>query len=152
MNNYIGNIWDLHSTHYIVIPTNIGWTKEGKNVMGAGLAKQAAQRFPELPKKYGNACKLGEDAAFCIALKERLVLFPVKPLNKQQPWLSWKNKADLDLIEQSCIKLKDFIGRPFAMPLVGCGNGGLSQDQVLPIIDKYFSKNSYITMVRQKHE
>ena len=38
------NIWILDGTHAIVIPTNMGWRGDGRNIMGAGLAKQAKKR------------------------------------------------------------------------------------------------------------
>lgn len=56
----IGNLWDFHRTDlecFIVIPTNGVLKANGDAVMGAGLAKQAAQRFPTLPKLLGQAIR-----------------------------------------------------------------------------------------------
>lgn len=56
----IGNLWDFYRTEsdcFIVIPTNGVLKSNGEAVMGAGLAKQAAQRFPTLPQLLGQAIR-----------------------------------------------------------------------------------------------
>ena len=47
------DIWDLSMDYAIVILTNIGWRKDGNNVMGAGLAKQASEK-PRRPRHHGR--------------------------------------------------------------------------------------------------
>ena len=149
------NIWDLHPHANIVIPTNIGWTKEGKNVMGAGLAAQAAQRFPKLAYFYGQYCKKygSETEVIPWAGTNQLILFPVKPLNVEKPWLSWQQPASLDLIRKSAEELEDLatsgvIEGLTAVPLVGCGNGKLSEKDVLPILREEL--DSRFILVRPK--
>lgn len=139
-----GDLWDYAPTHWLVIPTNIGWTRDGRNVMGRGVAKQAAERVPALAQWYGELCRR-RGAATAVAFNRwtisadevyKLLLFPVKPLNLAAPWLSWQNRADLELIKRST-KLLSLAGTmltPVALPLVGCGNGGLVQEDVLPIL------------------
>lgn len=141
-----GNIWDHHASHHIVIPTNIGYKKKGgENVMGRGLAAQAAKRFPELPRWYGEYCRtFGKDTPVVIYPDGRLILFPVKPLNEAAPWLSWTNSADLKLIERSAQQLaRVIIEGPVAVSLVGCGNGGLDMGDVRPILDKHLSSKRF---------
>ena len=84
-----GNVWDYHSKGYwVVIPTNLGWKANGEAVMGAGLAKQAAKRFPNLAKEYGSvlqdAAKFEEEVIY-EDHKTKLILFPTIPLNKEFP-------------------------------------------------------------------
>lgn len=148
-----GNIWDWHSEgRWTVITTNIGWRKDGACPMGAGVAKKAAELYPELPEWYGNRCKrYGAQTAVAPYDPGHLILFPTKPLNEVQPWLSWQNDADLALIERSAKqlvalvtileKLKKLFGL-VGLPMVGCGNGNLKPRDVLwtirPLLDDRF--------------
>ncbi len=100
-----GNLWDYHDRGFwAVIPTNLGWHKDGSNVMGCGVALQAAQKWPDLPVDYGAACKaftaLGESGLW-VCDDERLICFPVKPLDAAHSHLSWRQSASLELIERS---------------------------------------------------
>lgn len=143
MKEATGNIWDWAAKGYlIVIPTNIGWTKrEGYNVMGRGLAHQAAQRYPGLDAWYGHWCRsLG--AATGLTRYESLLLFPVKPL-RDPPWLSWQQRASLELIERSAEQLAQRI-EPVVLPLVGCGNGGLKPEAVLPILQRWLTGGNFV--------
>lgn len=137
-----GDIWELASDlDYIVIPTNVGWTRSGSNVMGAGLAKQAAQEDPSLAQWYGAKCKkLGKDTP--VLARGRLILFPVKPLNIEAPHLSWMQLANIDTIKKSMKQLCRW-ERPDArgkilIPMVGCGNGKLKPEIVRPVLASYW--------------
>lgn len=141
----IGSIWERYDKgSYIVVPTNIGWTGSGHNVMGRGVAHQASQRFPELSYRYGQICKaLKAETPIQISADLRLILFPVKPLNVKQPHLSWQNNASLELIEKSLIELskwaEDNTSIMIALPLVGCGNGKLARTSVIPTLERHLS-------------
>jgi hypothetical protein len=148
MKTEIGNLWDHHDRgRWVVVTTNIGWKKDGSNPMGAGIAKQAANRFPDLPAVYGPRCKkYGEDTAVWPFVPGKLILFPTKPLNPDQPWLSWKSDSDYSLIERSAkqlVKLVDILRQrgkflPVVMlPMVGCGNGNLEPRRVVRLLEKY---------------
>jgi hypothetical protein len=136
-----GNIWIHLGVRKVVVPTNIGWKKTGANVMGAGLAKQAAEVIDKkLPLWYGEQCqRYGADTPV-LEYELGLVMFPVKPLNELAPHLSWKQRASLKLIERSTIQLAEMysgIKREIAIPMVGCGNGGLDPSDVRPILAKH---------------
>jgi hypothetical protein len=165
MHEISGDIWNLADSHWIVIPTNCGWNSRGENVMGAGLAKQAAMRFPELRAVYGKVCRdealAGRANPFMVYGKRRLILFAVKPLWKDAPQLSWKRPADLKMIEASCRCLVDWINdgvadswpelpEPplIAIPTVGCGNGRLHEADVLPILHKHLDRFDNVVLVR----
>ena len=147
-----GDIWKhLGEGRYVVIPTNLGWKKDGCNVMGAGLAKDATRRYPTLAKWYGGVCEATADAPQVIACPfAPLIMFPVKPLNKLQPWMSWKQKADLKLIEQSARQLYEWPDPyPIAVPLVGCGNGQLDMYEVRPILEKYLASDRFTLVLEE---
>ena len=151
----IGNIWSFHAEkRWIVITTNIGWKKDGTNPMGAGIARAAADKYPELPGWYGSRCeRYGADTAVTIYKPGKLILFPTKPLNEEQPWMSWKSDADLVLIRRSTRQLAKLIdivnlGTQVGLPLVGCENGNLHAKQVLPILRQYLD-DRFILFERQ---
>lgn len=158
-----GDVWDLavdplHDA--VVIPTNIGYTKHGRNPMGAGLARQASDRYPSLQVWYGEECmKLKQDTpVVAIRLPSRegayrcLVLFPTKPFDASAPQLSWKNPADLSLIERGLKQLSTLLLAPaikrIFVPLLGCGNGGLQPSQVLPLMDQYLGSDARFVLVQ----
>jgi hypothetical protein len=143
-----GDIWTYHAEgRWIIITTNIGWKKDGCNPMGAGTARQAADKYSELPAWYGEKCrKFRENTAVTPYRPGRLLLFPTKPLDSGQPWLSWQQNADLNLIRRSakqlavCVRLLrergSFLSK-IGVPLVGCQNGNLRRAAVLPILQEY---------------
>lgn len=148
MKTEIGNLWDHHDRgRWVVVTTNIGWKNDGSNPMGAGVAKIAANRFPELPNKYGPRCKkYGANTAVWPFSPGKLILFPTKPLNENQPWLSWKNNSDYSLIKRSTkqlVKLVDMLRQRgkflpvVVLPMVGCGNGNLEPKCVTRLLEKY---------------
>jgi hypothetical protein len=111
--------------------------------MGAGIAGQASDMFPELPGWYGARCKkYGVDTAVCLYKPAMFILFPTKPLDLKKPWMSWSQNSDLDLIRRSAVQLQE-VGKilaadgytdEIALPMVGCHNGHLSRFDVLPIL------------------
>lgn len=153
-----GDIWSYHAEGcWIVITTNIGWRNDGRNPMGAGIAAQAATFFPDLPLWYGHRClKYGKDTAVCPYPDAKFILFPTKPLNIENPWLSWQADSDLVLIERSAIQLQKLgeilrnvnenIG-PIALPMVGCQNGRLLPEVVRPILARRLD-DSFILVER----
>lgn len=144
----IGSIWTHHNEGgWIVIPTNVGWKKDGTNPMGAGLAKIASDQFPGLAEWYGQKCQnFREKTAVLPYKKGKLFLFPTKKL-ATQPWMSWQQDSCPDLIKISAEQLVLWLdifktkGTPIikkvGVPLVGCDNGNLHRKQVLPILRKY---------------
>jgi hypothetical protein len=144
-----GNIWalaELSSPSWVVVPCNIGWKSDGANVMGAGVAKDAANKFPGLDIAYGSWCKKHrEDAGIFAHEPSRTIFFPVKSLNPTHPWLSWKNGAAVWLVERSTQQLADLkVEGQIFLPLVGCGHGRLTPGIVLPILRKILSNDRFV--------
>ncbi len=155
-----GNIWRFHDYDWwVVVTTNIGWRQNGHAVMGAGIAKYAATLYPELLEWYGARCqKYLEQTAVCLYPPGRLILFPTKKLNKQSPWLSWQHKSSVDLIEKSTKQLKKLgevlkerqtLSKGIALPLVGCKNGKLDKEVVLPILRKHLDDSFTLVLESQ---
>lgn len=141
------DIWNKHATHndmFIVLPTNLSVNKNGNAIMGRGLAKQAADKFPKLSTKYGNVLKndLGTHGVY-IFFDTRIIPCPVKK--------NYKDDADLKIIERSLkliMDLRDGLKTKIKLliPMLGCGFGGLMYEQVLPLLLEYCPKGSYIVI------
>ena len=162
------NIWDWYDLgHWIVIPTNIGWTATGANVMGRGLAFDANKKFPGLAATYGEFCQDNRDSACVLILIDlKLILFPTKPLNKSQPHLSWQHGSTIETIKNSLDDLLFGLSEKthsdeslfewmqddrkcIVFPLVGCGNGGLSPQVVVPILEEALPGNLFVLCTQQ---
>jgi len=162
------NIWDdRFDDHLRVIPINLGWRTDGCNVMGRGVARQAAERYPDLAAWLGERCRnmdrLGQtheqpyDIWVPVHDEAKLLFFPTKPLDKIQPHLSWKQRADLALVAASLRALTSEVMQTrlrsarlercdVVMPLVGCGNGGLDIDDVVPLLKTVTEKRFTLTL------
>ena len=143
MDGIRGNIWSYDGI--IVIPTNTTIKKDGLAVMGAGLAKQAAKKYPDLPKLLAYKIKQDEEGTFDFP-ELGLVCVPTKR--------DWRDKSDPKLIKYGCKQLallaKLVPQEQFYVPLLGCGLGGLSwKKDVRPIIINEFGKLDNITIVKQ---
>ena len=114
--------------------------------MGAGVAVDCAVRYPEITTLYGKFC-IKNQSIYPHPIfihqdeytKKVLVLMATKPLNKENPHISWKYPADIDLIRSGLDQLvaTDFSAfgvDTVVIPMVGCGRGGLNEDLVLPIM------------------
>lgn len=153
MRVYYGDLWDNHPTELVVVPANIGWKTGGDAVMGAGVAKQAADRFPDLPQWWGFQCqRFREDTPVTMHPHYRIILFPTKPLNEDMPWMSWKDDADAKLIWRSAAQLAAFAfdDQTISVPLVGCGKGRLSTELVLPILKTFLNHHRFQLVATQR--
>ena len=123
------NLWDMHEKGFpIAITTNGVILGDGKNVMGGGIALQAAERFPNLPRELGaNLDKYGNKTFFW--KHYNLITLPTKN--------HWRNPSDINLIRDSLESLFDLFSNPSDIdgariyaPLLGCGLGGLKWEDV----------------------
>lgn len=145
-----GDIWIYHKLgNCIVIPTNAGWKQNGENVMGAGLALQASEKYPNLPLVYGLACKNGKPYFYDEI--NRLFLVPTKPLIKDKPWLSWSQSAKEETIISSLTWLVDtatlLTFKKIYVPLLGAGNGGMNEYKVRDLMEKYLKSEKFVGVI-----
>ena len=119
-------------------------------VMGKGLALQAKDLFPEIEKYYKNICeskemKLGNIFIFDKKLDtlmdsnedfKKILLFPTKD--------HWRNESKIIDIEkglqQLLEKFRELKIESLAISALGCGYGGLSWEEVGPLMYKYLNK------------
>jgi hypothetical protein len=125
-----GNIWDHRGSAVVAITTNGQVGRSGRAVMGRGVAAQAAALFPDMPALLGR--RLAEGGNHVHYLGENIVSFPVEHSPYQVP--------DLRLIERSArelVALADEQGwESVVVPRPGCGGGGLSWNDVRPILER----------------
>jgi hypothetical protein len=128
-----GDLWELPA-EVICVTTNGATRGDGRAVMGGGCAREAADRYPSLPKILGQ--RLCEDGNHVFFLGnfggKRIYSFPTKH--------SYRDAlADEDLIRRSAEELreqiKDVPGRVL-IPRPGCGLGGLAWSVVRPMLAK----------------
>lgn len=130
-----GDIWDFHAKgRYICITTNGSINKLGRAVMGRGVAREAAIRFPELPNQLGRTIQnYGNHTN--VFPEYRVICLPVKH--------QWHQTADMDLIKRSCQEMVQGLRmwgfkaeEEFALVRPGCGNGNLNWSDVKPMLEK----------------
>lgn len=129
-----GDMWEEYSTaDLFLVTTNSFITKEGKLVMGAGIAKEARDRFSGLDKAFGKRIK--HLSRYGILVSDK---WPDKVLGAFQVKYHFKDKADLDLIRYSTEMLQQWIKNHAALNIhlnfPGIGNGKLDPADVLEII------------------
>ena len=139
-NIYDGLVAPMYS-RAIVIPTNGTIRKDGCCVMGAGLALDAKKKWPDLPRQLGEKLKLGGNTPHGFP-QYRIITFPVKH--------NWWEKADLDLIRLSAMRLAtESVSSRYEviyMPKVGCGNGRLQWKDVRQVLAEFLTSRFIIVV------
>ena len=108
-----------------------------KGAMGKGIAKDAAQLYPELEARYKELCEAGVIKPGCPYmpslpnLDKKFILFPTKD--------DWKDDSKLEWINRGLSKLGPKISqfKSVAIPPLGCGNGNLEFLQVFNLMLKH---------------
>lgn len=145
-----GDLWrlaDADDQSFVVVPTNCCIKQDGTAVMGAGVAKDAAKRFPELPRLLGNALKMEECGPQIHEFLELgVICLPTKN--------DWRDPSDLTLIRSGLRQLAEhsaLFEQNYYMPMLGCGLGGLDwKTDVRPIIVAELPSDNFIVVRRWK--
>ncbi len=136
MKEITGDIWNVAKTiagsTTLCITTN-GVVGVDGAIMGKGIAMEARERYPDLPKLLGRKLEKHGNHVFHFPDKT-LFTFPTKN--------HWRDDAVPDLIVQSALELRHFVDytdsiylHKIFLPRPGCGNGGLDwEKQVKPLI------------------
>lgn len=141
MKQTTGDIWTSEDD-VIVIPTNPIVNKKGQLVMGRGLAKQAADRYPFITMAWAHN-PLEPDIYIAPDGRE-LYKFHVK--------YHWRAPAEISIIQTSLLEMLAWYGMrrmkklsaivspryyqdvTISLPMVGCGNGKLDPKEVVPLL------------------
>lgn len=142
MNEDIFNVQEKIHGSWMVVPINLQVKVNGSAVMGAGLAKQAADRWKSLPKELGQELISQDLQTFTIFTfpEIRVVAAPTK--------VHWRNKSSLELVEKSCMHIRAHFRNNLlvVLPKMGCGLGQLKWEDVEPLYERYFKTDNYIVV------
>lgn len=134
-----GDIWHVE-TPVLVITTNGDINKNGRAVMGRGLAKQATKRIPGIEmmlaaslRQHGNNVSIiCEQLGLPGMPGLTVVSYPVKH--------HWYEDASIGLVLRSAIQLRRLADEHEWSKVVltrpGCGNGRLQWSEVKPLIER----------------
>ena len=140
------DIWDYQGKAIIAVTTSGSLTKADKAVMGRGVARQAALRFPCLPEELGAL--LREHGNHVHLLGEGIVSFPVE----ESAWAC----PELRLISRSALELRQLADREgwerVVVPRPGCGGGGLDWREVRPLLEKHFDDRFLVVSALTKSD
>ena len=137
MKEVFGNVW-TYQANVVCIPTNGFIRRNGKGVMGAGVAKQGRDKYRYLGLETILGRELRTKGNHIIYLMPWLWTFPVKH--------KWSEPADLDLIKRSAEELRNAQDPNliYVLPRPGCGNGQLKWEDVKPIIEPILPDNIHV--------
>ena len=133
-------ISNKHLYDAICVTTNSVIKRNGELVMGGGVAKQFALKYPKLPYALGQKIKTYGNQPYLIRINgDTIVSFPTKD--------NYKDPSSIELIETSAKKLAilatKFRWTAVAIPAPGVGLGRLKWNDVKtalePILDNRFT-------------
>lgn len=119
------------------VTTNGEIKKDGKAVMGAGVAKAVRDKFPGIDSRLGFLLK--NHGHYVAHLGEfehgKIMTFPTK--------FNWRSKSEIDLIVKSARELEALIEKhnysSILLPKPGCSNGGLEWEYVKSKVENILS-------------
>lgn len=131
MKEVIGDIWSFFAHGYpIVITTNGIVNRRHQNIMGAGIALAAKERFPKLPELIGRHI---ENQGNTVGYYSQYDIYSFPTKNH------WRENSDIMLIERSAkdlLALVDQQGQTkIAMVRPGVNNGRLKWAVVKPVLE-----------------
>ncbi|WP_277057537.1 ADP-ribose-binding protein [Trichlorobacter lovleyi] len=139
------DIWSYQGQAVIAITTNGSLTLDGRAIMGKGVAKQAAERFPELRHQLGRLLQVRGNHVH--ELMPGLVSFPVEetPYSLPELRLIRRSAEELRLLADQCGWTQVLVPRP------GCGGGGMRWQEVQPVLEEFFD-DRFIVVFAPEHE
>lgn len=122
-----GDMWSAFDAADLFLITTNCVLRGGRLVMGAGIAREARDRFPGLDKALGKAIREQlNPSKYILLLSER---WPEAKLGALQTKLHWRNPSSPELVAEGIIAVGKWAkAHPAAavhMPLPGVGHGHL---------------------------
>jgi hypothetical protein len=137
-----GDLWTGPEDAWRVVPTNLVTRRDGTAVMGAGVALQAAGRFPELPARYGRFLEARTPGLFRDD-EFRIVCLPTK--------MHWREGANPAIVSKGLLALRTFAlvrrGQEVRLPMIGAGLGRLPAKDVRDLIQRALGSLPNVTLV-----
>ena len=139
MKEAIGNLWKANPKFIRCITTNGDIKKNGELVMGRGIALEAKQKYPALPKLIAEHVKNNGNTVHYFD-QYNIISFPTK--------IHWRDQSDITLIKHSCYQLNtllNHLNKQAILPRPGCANGGLDwEKEVKPIISTILTDKVWV--------
>lgn len=127
-----GNLWNFKADAYC-ITTNGIIKRDGRAVMGAGIALEALNRFPGIDERLGEYLNSEGNHVYILNYSPFVVSFPTKH--------DWRKPSSFSLIKQSAWELAslatDYNWSSVVLPRPGCGLGQLDWNDVRPMLKDY---------------
>lgn len=143
----VGDIWgEIGKASAILVTANSYINNAGRLVMGRGAAREAAIRWPSLPRQLadwivkfgpGHLGEYGVIFVLDIVAFSGLVTFDPMDIGVFQVKRHFKDNADPELIRRSVDKLNEDAERydRIALNFPGIGNGRLREEDVKPLLE-----------------
>jgi hypothetical protein len=130
-----GEFWEAAAKSDVILVTTNGIVrKDGKLVMGGGIALQFAEKFPSCPLAFGKLVSSRGNVPHLISRANgpHLLSNPTKR--------HYRDPSPLDLVYESACKIKQIVdAHGFSKVLStppGCGLGGLHWEEVEPVLQR----------------
>ena len=128
-----GNFWDYAESgiYALVVTTNGVVKKDGSLIMGAGIAKDFRDLFPDLDSELGDkVARIGNRPHWVNLSGCDIISLPTKK--------NWKDDSSYTLIMNGAVTIRDWADQYPDMKWLctrpGCGNGNLKWDVVKKIL------------------
>ena len=134
MRTVVGDLWAIRM--WRVVTTNLTVRADGCAVMGRGVAAQAVEKWPDIPRWLGGKIRAGQ-RGLVVHEEHALLFLPVK--------VHWRDRADVHLLERSLSELAAFAaahpGDVIVSPVPGIGFGGLDRGAVDDLLRRHLGDN-----------
>lgn len=145
MKQIVGDYWkESHNYDLLCVTTNGVVKKDGRLVMGAGIAKEFRDRYTDIDAILGSNVTLFGNRVFVInwttkcIIPSNFVVLPSEFLASFPTKHDWGNPSSIELIIKSAKELVEEVEkynlRTILLTRPGCGNGGLTWEYVYPIL------------------
>lgn len=147
-----GDAWSVaNSFNALCILTNGVVKSDGTLTMGAGIALECAQRYPQIPALLGSYVKQHGNRVFNLGRDEqtgiRLISFPTKN--------NWKDPSDIELIKISASQLVELADKykwsHILLPRPGVGKGKLKWKDVQNALDEILDDRFFVISNNTTH-
>jgi hypothetical protein len=137
-----GNMWSVYDeSDLFCITCNSSLLNNGNLVVGRGIAKEAADRLPDLAFMIGYEVQreCGPYGIYGLIIPHYKFYLRIEKIAAFQTKTYWRQPARLDIILRSVAALLKWIedhpeAKRIDLNFPGIGLGGLSKDEVLPLI------------------
>ena len=169
MKEVYGNMLN-HKPSALVVTTNGFVKRNGECVMGRGIAKQIAERYPSVPRELGDLINKNGNVVQVVhhdpLTDMDIIAFPVKPVkriitkkeqlvrhmrDKHTLGLSaagWMCVAEPEIIRDSLEQLEKLTNEKeythVLCPRFGCGAGELEWSSIRPLAEQFLDNRFYV--------